>query len=193
LSAPLVPRKRGESGQVLVEYAIVFPLQLVLTLAIIQLAHIFVAKQVISYAAYCAARAALVDEDPTTAACVPISRIAGEHGVTESTTFEVPVPGGTVPLPKFDAALEKTDVEQLSASNPGEIKYRVTHRYQLGVPVGGAICAYVAQLFVGHRPRPGEDLDLEFRSLEYVDYESYGSAHLRLRADCTLVRPWPED
>ena len=50
---------RNEKGQAVVEYAIVFPIQLLFTLAIIKVAHIFVAKHVISYAAFCGARAAL--------------------------------------------------------------------------------------------------------------------------------------
>ena len=54
---------RGERGQAIVEYAIVFPIQILLTLCMIQLAYLFVAKQVVSYAAFCAARAALVYED----------------------------------------------------------------------------------------------------------------------------------
>jgi Flp pilus assembly protein TadG len=71
-------RSGGERGQALVEYAIVFPLQLMMTLAIIQLAQIFVAKQVVEYAAFCGARAMLVglsEAEAQSAAFIPLSGI----------------------------------------------------------------------------------------------------------------------
>ena len=73
-------RFRGEGGQALVEYAIVFPLQLMMTLAIIQLAQIFVAKQVVEYAAFCGARAKLVnlsDDEARAAAVIALSSVCG--------------------------------------------------------------------------------------------------------------------
>ena len=44
----------------MLEFVIAFPVILVLMLACIQFAHLWVARQVVHYAAYCAARAALV-------------------------------------------------------------------------------------------------------------------------------------
>ena len=73
-------RLGGENGQALVEYAIVFPLQLMMTLAIIQLAQIFVAKQVVEYAAFCGARAKLVglsDDEARAAAVIPLAGVCG--------------------------------------------------------------------------------------------------------------------
>jgi hypothetical protein len=85
---------RRVAGQALVEYAIVFPLQLLLTLVIIQLAHLFVAKQVIEYSAFCAARAALSDPDDydgqRRAALVPLSAIAGRSGVNKADFIWIP-------------------------------------------------------------------------------------------------------
>lgn len=49
-----------ETGAVMLEFVIAFPLVLVLTFACIQFAHIWVAKMVVHYAAFCAARSALV-------------------------------------------------------------------------------------------------------------------------------------
>ncbi len=68
----------AEGGQALVEYAIVFPLQLMMTLAIIQLAQIFVAKQVVEYAAFCGARATLVgltEQEAQNAVWIPLSGV----------------------------------------------------------------------------------------------------------------------
>ena len=54
---------RDQNGQTLVEFAIAFPIQLFITLGIMQLAMIFVAKQVVNYSAFVAARAEVVREE----------------------------------------------------------------------------------------------------------------------------------
>ena len=69
----------GENGQSMVEFAIVFPVLFLFFLAIIQTALVMTAKQVVHYAAFCGARAAMVgyDEDKVAQAaqiaCIPIS------------------------------------------------------------------------------------------------------------------------
>lgn len=114
---------RNESGQAVVEYAIVFPVQLLLTLTIIQLAHLFIARQVLEYGAFCAARAVLVGVDPVEAqraAIIPISAIAGPTGATTSdSSAAIVIPGWTGPT-MSDAVYRKLrdDLEwQISQSN----------------------------------------------------------------------------
>ena len=51
---------RDESGSVMLEFVIAFPLVLVLMLGCFQMAHLWIAKMVVHYAAFCAARSALV-------------------------------------------------------------------------------------------------------------------------------------
>jgi len=93
LQSAVFNARAGERGQALVEYAIVFPLQLMMTLAIIQLAQIFVAKQVVEYAAFCGARAKLVglsDDEARAAAVIPLSGICGSDPMLDG--------AGTPPL-----------------------------------------------------------------------------------------------
>lgn len=52
--------KNTRQGTVMLEFVLAFPVVLVLILACIQIAHIWMARLVVHYAAYCAARAALV-------------------------------------------------------------------------------------------------------------------------------------
>ena len=52
--------EKKEQGQALVEFALVLPVQLLFTLAIMQFSLMYIAKQITEYAAFCAARAALV-------------------------------------------------------------------------------------------------------------------------------------
>lgn len=60
----LLVRKRNENegGTVMLEFVVAFPLILTLIMACMQFAHIWMGKQVVHYAAYCAARATLVCE-----------------------------------------------------------------------------------------------------------------------------------
>ncbi len=53
--------RKDERGAAMIEFAIVFPLQLFVVLGLIQLALAFGANQVVLYSAYCAARAAIPD------------------------------------------------------------------------------------------------------------------------------------
>lgn len=59
-------RAHGRTGSVMLEFVLGFPIVLVLMLACIQIAHLYIAKQVVHYAAFCAARAALVTVCGTT-------------------------------------------------------------------------------------------------------------------------------
>jgi hypothetical protein len=93
-------RLGGDGGQALVEYAIVFPIQLMLTLAIIQLAQIFVAKQVVEYAAFCGARAKLVnlsDDEARAAAVIPLSSICPSDPSDSNDTGSLPNPNAPGP------------------------------------------------------------------------------------------------
>jgi len=170
--ASLFSIPRCSRGQALVEYAIIFPVQLMLVLAIIQLAHIFVAKQVLEYSAFCGARAALVDSNATRAACIPISGIAGTSGVGSGGSIDVP---GWGILPRSRAAEEKTlvDVRQISVDGSDAILCTVLHDYELRVPVGNYVAYQVGSVFL---------------SSDALDYH-YGAPHMQIRASCALAKP----
>ena len=167
---------RNDRGQAIVEYAIVFPIQLMLTLGVIQLAHIFVAKQVLEYGAYCGARAKMIglsDNDARTAALIPISKIAGVSGV--STPDSIILPGwGT--LPKFGAAAEKTqtDFRTYTEANTQVVSCTLQHNYELSVPVGNLVVAGIGSVFL----------------LDESEVDRYGGApHIRMRAYAALPKP----
>ena len=52
--------RKNESGQAMVEFAVVFPVVFLLCLVIMQTFLLLSARQVVNYAAYCAARSAIV-------------------------------------------------------------------------------------------------------------------------------------
>jgi hypothetical protein len=173
------PRSRRERGQALVEYALIFPIQLLITLAIIQLAHIFIARQVLEYGAFCAARAALAglsEADARQAAIIPISKIAGPTGVPEGTELELP---GWETFGRTVAANEKTQLWVGPDSLDGRpvIRSEIEHMYELRVPIGDVVAYALGDVFLG-----AEDLDRE----------AYGAPHIRMRASCVLSQPWGE-
>lgn len=121
-------RVRGERGQA-VEYAIVFPLQLMMTLAIIQLAQIFVAKQVVEYAAFCGARAKLVnlsDDEARAAAIIPLSSICGSNPALDG--------AGTPPNP--DAAGPHALSLQLPGWGSRTMSSQTYQAILAGIPAG---------------------------------------------------------
>ena len=173
--------RRSVSGQALVEYAIIFPLQLLITLVIIQLAHLFVAQQVIEYSAFCAARAGLaqspaIDLDACKrAAVIPLSRITGRTGVIASDSITLP---GWGPLSGSGAADLKTEVSVRPETINGQpvIVADVTHEYELNVPIGNVVLYKLGDL------TPGLD----------VDRAKWGTAHWLMTGTCVLAQPWGE-
>ena len=175
-------RQRGRVsllGQVIVEYAIVFPILLMITLVIIQLAHIFVAAQVINYAAFAAARAAIVGEDPDAAAALVCSRIAGTGGVGTGSTVYLP---GWGELPRSLAAEIKTETfpitdERFQQEHPDAVTIEVTHDFELRVPVADMMVYRIGDIILG---------------ADLMDMRTYGTPHIHMRSRSTLARPWSD-
>lgn len=178
-----------QSGQAIVEYAIVFPLQLMLTLGIVQMAQLFVAKQVLEYGAYCGARSALTDmsQDPAKveenakrAVLVPVSRITGAGGVGSDASIIIPGWGGLV---NSIAAEQKT---QVTITNDGEgshavIRCDVNHDYELTVPIGGELVYRLGDFGLSV---PGFSAD------KFFDANGNGIPHLQMTTSCVLAHPW---
>jgi len=173
--------KRGDAGQAIAEFAIVFPVLLMLVLGIIQFSLIFVAKGVVEYAAYAAARAELVHEDPERAAEFVCSAIAGPS-YSAGTGEPITVPGWGV-LPRSEASSVKTDVEVLDQidNTSGEVSVRVTHRYELVVPVVNMLFTPISE---------PHDPDHIPEGL----FETFaGAPHIILRSTYTRPVPWDEE
>ncbi len=55
----------SEKGSVMLEFVIIMPVLFVMIMAVLQLAHVWMARQVVKYAAYCAARSTLTSNQYT--------------------------------------------------------------------------------------------------------------------------------
>ncbi len=133
-----------ERAQVMVETAIAFPVQLLITLAIMQFCLIAGAKQVVNYAAHAAGRAVLVDLDYERAAALACSPIAGQR-IQGGGTFDAIFIPGRGYLPHSIASQQKTFArivskpEDLTDPDDNFVKVEVTHHYELILPFVGAM------------------------------------------------------
>jgi len=194
-------------GQAIVEYAIVFPILLLVTLSIIQLSHILVAKQVVNYAAFVAARAALVadseerrQDDAEWAAAFVCSPIAGNAGVTTPDDIEIPgwhwdrrevrgVETRSTLIRERRLRLVRTDVSDcLPGSGAAREKNRVTLDPNYGE--GRGLAAEVIHDFELVIPIANEvayGLAGVLMAVEDVD-DSWGAPHIRIRGHCVLAQ-----
>ena len=83
---------RSCRGQALAEFAVVFPVQLLVTLGIVQLALVLVARDVVEYAAHAAARSELVGEDPHRAASIICTPVVGTSLGRREVRYEPALP-----------------------------------------------------------------------------------------------------
>jgi hypothetical protein len=178
--------------------------------AIMQLALLYVAKQVVSYASFSAARAALVAESSKEAynratlasalICSPITgaTVVGSNFSTselQSPANMIPVPGwGLVPKSGISRRL-KTVVSRLDYPEPGEVEVTVTHYYELIFPAVNYAFSWLAGglagPYQGDATGPeGTDAFGEERSFEQaVGIWNIPTPHIRLRETTRLAMP----
>lgn len=179
----LLRGSESSSGQAMVEFAVVFPLQLLITLGIIQLCLVIVGAIVVDCAAESAARAALVGEDPHRAASLICStvtgsswRAAGGEGIR--------VPGWGM-LPNSRQALAKTRVEiatPLYADEASSVQLREVQPLRTETPVIEAYVEHDFELII-----PVVDL---MGSFVFGGRKIHGARHMTLRAKGTQPVPW---
>jgi len=182
------------TGQAMVEFAIVFPVQLFLTLALLQLAHIFVGKLVVNHAAFTAARAALVKPDDVTwndwiqdevtpaatMVCAPVTGVS-----------DAPMTPNTVTIPGWDPA----EQDELARSGIAEVKTRVAVSEAQDSEGHWYVTADVEHDFELIFLFDAGLLDVWFRydADDMPLAQGYTAAHLTLRESCRLPRTWSVD
>ncbi|GEM_PF-2264941 len=146
------PGGDGESGAAMVEFALVFPVQLLVFLLGLQLCLIVMAKQLVNYAAFCAARAYIVREPEEDAAAIALTPIGGL--ATDGKTYpSVDFPGWAGSgEPNLDVlsqrAREKVDVEVLESmetygqTEEGRVVVEVRFAYEMMIPLANWVIYY---------------------------------------------------
>lgn len=189
-------RVRSDCGAVLAELALVFPLQLLVTMGIVQMGLLCVGHRIVQYAAFSAARAALVAEpneqmsDATRAAQIVCATIAGRSS-RGSPSDRAEIPGwGKEALNRFPFSVEKTRLKSLTvspttSSKAGEVTAEIEHDFELVVPVVNLVFAFGADFLNITGGAPSKD---EARNRRVS--ERYGAVHLPIVKSYKMVRPW---
>lgn len=170
---------KDENGQALVEFAVAFPVQLILTFGILQLAFLYSAHQVVHLASFKAARAALVYEDAGLAqqkadfaAAAICSGITGTSGYAGTADYDYP---GWGKLNNSGVSREKTRVKILKGYYDIEdyVEVEVQHDYELAFP-------FVNYLFAAFL----QPADQPFRE----DVRTGGAPHITIKHNCKLSK-----
>ncbi|MBI4615589.1 MAG: pilus assembly protein [Planctomycetes bacterium] len=194
-------RRNGsrEDGQAMVEFVIVFPVQFLFTVCLMQYAFLLIGRIATDHAAWIAARAALV-------ACQPGGNTAQEDAERAAEEFLTPVTGrsqrvpanvpilypGWGPMDRSTQAQAKTRVEVLNVGSL-ETADRVTvvlhHDFELVIPVANYM--FVAPwlpvfYWPGVGPVGGGDPD------DLAASAQYGAPHIVLRAERFVPKPWKD-
>ncbi|RME05120.1 MAG: hypothetical protein D6805_00685 [Planctomycetota bacterium] len=178
---------RREDGQAMVEFVLVFPVQLLFTLGIIQICLLFIGKQITEYAAFCAARAALVGEDAKKAAVLACSTVAFSR---RSGGGGGPQLAGWGRLAGYGNAERKTQVYITTSSvgsllGRGEVRASVRHDFELVIPVIGEVLANPYLNFLWITTPRSENWDVSRVGDRYG-----GAPHVSLWGYCALPKPW---
>lgn len=171
-------RGPGQSGQALVEAALTFPLHVLVVLGVLQAGLLSVGKGATEYAAFAAARAALVEPapgaprarrvDPRQAAAIALlPAVPAETGGTARLLRGVPGGALLADAGRLARARARTSVEVRRGKD--RVAARVTHDFPLVVPVANRLFAWGGGLFGRFPAAPG-------------------TPSLRLEAECALPR-----
>ena len=138
-------KRRRDTGSVLMEFILVMPILLFLIFGLLQFSLIWMARLMTHYAAYSAARAAIVYPEADRAR---MAQLAAEIAISKSQ-----VPGlekwfgieGPEPE-KIGSRVGVTCEDMLGSDGSGirAIKATVTFRYPLMIPYAGSIIGYMA-------------------------------------------------
>jgi len=158
---------KQESGQAIVEFCIVFPVLFLIILTVIQTAQLYIAKQMVNYAAFCSARSAIVwinenassytktlDKAKKAAwiACIPISpKFQGGDFQLPSPLDDMADYGSRYLWAKLFTKVkligpdgkELSDSGSSSVSVHDDITVEVTHDYSMRIPLINKIFYYL--------------------------------------------------
>ena len=179
----------------MLEFVLAFPLVLLLILGAIQVSHMWVARLVVQYAAYSAARAALVcsEQDNEYSRFTDGSAKGPERAAERVCAWvvmgEKPTePDTTVPgwgdVPGSGAVGRKTTVEVRSYSAPGDsggqtwnVEATVKLKFDLIVPLAGPLIGWSVNPFPWYDPAmevgspPPKDIDIVAGEVMYPQLE----------------------
>ena len=165
------------SGQSLVEFAILFPVIIYITLILIQIALIYNAYQVVNYAAYSSARAGIVYEADMEkmerAAFIAVFPIANRK-ISHRLSLRNLRRASEIIDDYYRSSFLKTTVK-IDEHTESKLTVTVTHRFELIVPTAEILLVPILKIW---------DRQLYDSAQKYK--EESGTSILPVRATCTL-------
>jgi len=177
----------GTRGSIMLEFIFAFPLVLILLLVCIQLAHVLLVRQVVFYAAYCAARATLVSN---TSEYRDAAKQAAEQVCAWVVKGQMPgekdkVMSGWGTIPGSGGVGRKTRVNV----QPGTHNVTVTVEldFALIVPIAGPIIGWAINPFdpLGEWAERRADVTGNIGDVDEIRY-----AHIRFTETVSLPKPY---
>lgn len=176
------------SGSVMLEFVLAFPLVLTLMLGCMQFAHIWMGKQVVLYAAFCAARAALVCEKGE-------YREAGQQAAEQVCAWvvngqtagepEKRIPGwGAIPGSGAVGRKTKVQIEDVGQWN---VQATVEHDFALIFPIAGPMIAWLTNPWESNREYLEQRAD---QTGNIGDQDLIRYPHLRFKETVCLPKPY---
>ncbi len=181
---------KEDKGQVIVEFALIFPIQLFMTLAMLQLSHMYMTKITVNHAAFIAARAAIVvpetntwltdaQEEAQAAAVMIIAPLAGTRETNTADSVDIP-------------GWNSNSGDTLERHGAAEDKTRVTIARTPNQKTGRDVIATVEYdfelIFLPDKTIMGAWSALPGQTFTFNT--NYTVDHLTLTETCTLPRNW---
>lgn len=172
---------KGENGSMLLETVVVMPFLVALAFGALQMAHIFAARQVVSYAAYAAARATLPAENGK-------EKDEAEKAARRVLCFLAAAPdslhdGVMMPDPESRAVKDRIlslNVKQDDWSREVDLKFA----FPLVMPLAAQILAYQFDLTDYSMKQPGRNISTETFG------DSFEGPHLVFHERIRLPKPY---
>ena len=163
----------GQSGAVMLEFVIAFPLVLVLMFACIQFSEIWIARMVVHYGAFCAARSALVCKDteygsPGGNSSAPARAAIQVCGLLRQEN-------GNLPVDRCQISVSENPTWNITATN--------AYQFSLITPIVGQIIAWGMNPWDDNSPwaTPGKN---------NANTDPFGYPTIKLTESVTLPKPY---
>lgn len=181
-------RQTERSGSVMLEFVMACPLILTLMLGCMQFAHIWMGKQVVHYAAFCAARAALVCErsEYDKAGKQAAEQVCAwvVNGMTAGET-DKRIPGWG-DIPGSGGVRRKTNVTMTDIGR-WNVKATVEHDFALIFPIAGPMIGWLVNPWDAGREYDEQRVD---QTGNIGDADMIRYAHLRFKETVCLPKPY---
>lgn len=206
-------KARLDEGSVLLETVFAMPIIFVLVMGVLQIAHIWMARQVVKYAAYCAARSTLTSNavsahghayEAARQVCAWITFSEKAEESQDVVEDEVEIPGwGKIPHSGSVDRRLRVEAGLFSAYNllsPWETRATVEFDFPLLMPIAGRMLSFLPTVSSDELQKGLSDGSIDYavvrgwtgqqNVLASEEDEANASPYITIRETCILPKPY---